>query len=202
VLVAVLVPLAALAAANDWWFLRFGGTPVPTEAPQVVKEGEWDGRRWELIAYPSRTDGLCISMTPKGSRERGEGAAMSCASFAGIARPPETKASPAMTITYLAGGATAKLPAYITGAVVAEASTVEIRFRNGDVLQLPTFPGPEPLDHIRFYAAQLPSAVGMRLGRSGGFPEWIAGLDSNGNVVTCLAPETAMDGVSPLSDCR
>ena len=32
---------------------------VPTSAPQVVKEGEWDGQPWQLIAYPSATHGLC-----------------------------------------------------------------------------------------------------------------------------------------------
>ena len=52
VLAAVSVPLAAFGAANDWWFLNNRGAPLPTTAPQVVKEGEWDGQPWQLIAYP------------------------------------------------------------------------------------------------------------------------------------------------------
>jgi len=34
VFAAVLMPVAALGAAKDWWFLRYGGTPVPTTAPR------------------------------------------------------------------------------------------------------------------------------------------------------------------------
>src|SRR5207247_6506726 len=53
VLAAVAIPLAALAAANDWWFMRFGNAPRPLHGPVVVKEGTWSGRTWQLIAYPS-----------------------------------------------------------------------------------------------------------------------------------------------------
>ena len=126
VLAAVLVPLAALAATNNWWFLKLGHGPTPTNAPVVVKEGAWDGHPWQLIAYPSAADGLCVSVTPKDST--GEGAAMGCGTFTGISRTPETKATPDMTITYLSGGASNKLPAYIAGPVIEKASTVEIRW--------------------------------------------------------------------------
>ena len=197
VLAAVLVPLAALAATNDWWFLKFGGVPTPTHAPLVVKEGRWDGHPWQLFAYPSTTVGLCVSVTPKHSA--GEGAAMGCAAFAGIPRTPETKASPDMTITYLSGSASAELPAYIAGPVIENASTVEIRFANGDVLRVPTFAAPEPLSHIRFYITPLPAADQTTPST---FPTWVAGLDTNGNVVACLAPLAANDGISPFSDCR
>ena len=203
-LAAVLVPLAALAAANDWWFLRFGGAPVPASAPQVVKEGEWDGHAWQLIAYPSRTDGLlCVSMTPKDSVEKGEGAALSCSQFVGVARTPESKASPDMTITLMAGAGSEKLPAYIAGAVIESASAVEIRLADGDLLRVPTYAGPEPLQHVRFYAAQLPAHIQMTPENfTRVFPSWVAGLDSNGNVIACLAPRTAKDGISIRSDCR
>jgi hypothetical protein len=200
VLAAVLVPLAALGAANDWWFLKFGGGPTPTTAPVVVKEGEWDGHPWQLIAYPSTTDGLCISVTPKGASS--VGAAMSCGPFAGVARTPETKASADMSITYLSGGATAQLPAYIVGPVVDKAATVEIRFRDGEVLRVPTFAGTGALGRVRFYATQLPSGGAAAPGTSIRLLEWIAGLDANGDVVACLAPSTAKDGISALSDCR
>jgi hypothetical protein len=202
VLAAVLVPLAALAAgaAKDWWFLRFGDAPAPAKTPVVVKEGHWDGHPWQLIAYPSTTDGLCFSVTPKQSTESGEGGAMSCGPFAGVARPSETKGSPDMTITFLSGAADRELPGYIAGPVIPQARTVEIRFTNGEVLRVPTFVGPEPLQHIRFYATQLPAGQTPR--RFPAFLSWIAGLDRDGNVVACLAPPTAKDGRSPLSDCR
>jgi hypothetical protein len=198
---AVLVPLAAFAAANDWWFLGVGGAPTPTSAPVVVKEGEWDGHPWQLVAYPSTTDGLCVSVTPKRSAGLGSGA-MSCGPLAGVSRTPETKGSADMTITYLSGGASKELPAYIAGPVIDNALTVDVHFGNGQILRLPTFAGPPPLEHVRFYAAALPAGPGMTPTTSASILEWLAGVGADGRVVACLAPRTAKDGISSLSDCR
>jgi hypothetical protein len=198
-LAAVLVPLAALAATNDWWFLKLGGGPTPTKAPVVVKEGEWGGHAWQLITFPSTTDGLCFSVTPKDSA--GTGGALACGPFVGIARTPATKASPDMTITYLTGSGSGGLPAYIAGPVIGTASAVEIRFGNGDVLRVPTFTGPASLEGVRFYATRLPAGV-QTAPRTLTLVKWVAGLDVNGEVVACLAPQTAMDGGSALADCR
>jgi hypothetical protein len=115
-----------------------------------------------------------------------------------------------MTITFLGGSASDELPAYIAGPVIDKASTVVIRFGTGEVLRLPTFGGPASLAHVRFYAAQLPATIpmpqpGQRIENQ---PQplppinTLAGLDSDGNVVACLAPRTAVDGFSPLSDCQ
>jgi hypothetical protein len=202
VLAAVLVPLAALGAANDWWFLRVGGAPVPATAPEVVKEGEWDGHPWQLIAYPSATHGLCISITPKDSGDKGEGGAMSCGPFVGVARSLASRLSPEMTITFLASGGSEHLPPYIAGPVIEEASVVEIRFADRDVLRVRTFAGPERLQHVRFYAAQLPTDIHLTHASSPALLNSVAGLDASGNVVACLVPRTAKDGISSLSDCR
>ena len=51
---------------------------------------------------------------------------MSCGPFVGLARTPESKASPDMTITFLAGGGSEKLLAYIADPVIEEASVVEV----------------------------------------------------------------------------
>jgi hypothetical protein len=202
VLAAVLVPLAAVGAADDWWFLRFGAGPPPTKAPVVVKDGEWRGHPWQLVAYPSTTDGLCFSITPRGSARGGAGGAMSCAPFAGVSRTADTKASPDMTITFMSRGASPELPAYIAGPVTDEAATVELRFGNGEVLRVPTFAGPESLGHVRFYATQVPAGVQDTPRRFLTFLKSVAGLDADGEVVACLAPQTAKDGSSDLGDCR
>ena len=115
-----------------------------------------------------------------------------------------------MTITFLSGTASAELPAYIAGPVIDNASTVEIEFGTGEVLRLPTFSGAGSLGRVRFYAAQLPATIpmpqpGQRIqNQTQPWPpiNTLAGLDSDGNVVACLAPRTAVDGVSPLSDCQ
>lgn len=203
-LAAVLVPLAAVGVANDWWFLKNGAAPAPTTAPQVVKEGEWNGRPWQLVAYPSATHGLCISIAPKDSATTGEGGSMLCGPFVGVGRTPESRTSPDMSITVGFGDATEGLPANIRGAVVEPASAVEIRFPDATVLRVPTFAGPEPLQHVRFYAAQLPAHFHMTPDNATSVfpPSWVAGLDASGNVVACLAPRTAKNGISALSDCR
>ncbi len=199
VLAAVLVPLAAVGAASDWWFLKNAAAPVPRTAPQVVKEGEWSGHPWQLIAYPSDTHGLCVSITPSDSGATGEGGGLSCGPFVGF----ESKASRAMTIAFLAGGGSSRLPAFIAGPVIEGASEVEVRFGDGGSLRVPTVAGPHPLHHVRFYAAQLPADFRMTPNKvTSVFPSWVAGLDAGGNVVACLAPLTAKNGISGLSDCR
>jgi len=112
-----------------------------------------------------------------------------------------------MSITFLSGGASSELPAYIAGPVIEKASTVEIQFGTGEVLRLSTFSGAASLGHVRFYAAQLPASIPLPPPRLGAhkqptFINKLAGLDGDGNVVACLVPRTAVDGVSPLSDCQ
>ncbi len=207
VVVAILAPLAALAAANDWWFFKTPGSPTPTSAPVVVKSGVWDSHAWRLVAYPSTTDGLCVSMIPGGGDNNSYGSAMGCGTFAGIARTTATKASPDMTITFLSGSATNVLPAYIVGPVIEQATMVEVRFANGETVRTPTFPATHPLDHVRFYAMPLPRAQVPTTRGLGSPPrvaplQWLAGLDQNEHVVACLAPSSASNGRSPLSACR
>ena len=205
---AALVSLAALGAASDGWFFQNHGS-TPASAPNAVKAGEWSGHPWQLIAYPSSTHGLCVLVTPAGANAGDSGGGTTCSPFAGVPRTAETNESSEMTITFLGGLASIELPAYIAGPVIDKASTVEIRFGTGEVLRLPTFSGPASLAHVRFYATQLPATIpmpqpGLRIENQ---PQpWppintLAGLDSDGNVVACLAPRTAVDGFSPLSDC-
>jgi hypothetical protein len=57
----------------------------------------------------------------------------------------------------------------------------------------PAFAAPQPLEHVRFFATRAADANHVR---------FVAGLDAAGALVACLVPETANEGVSPLSDCR
>lgn len=202
VLVAVVVPFAALASANDWWFLSVPNHPTPTQTPLVVMEGQWSGHPWDLIAYPSATDGLCFSFSPKNAAGHGGGSGMACNPFTGVPRTSKTKGTPDMSITYLSGQATNALPAYIAGPVTDKASTVQVRFGNGHELRVSTSSGPPPLDHVRFYASPLPAGVHLTPETFSTFLKWIAGVDAKGDVVACLAPRTATNGISHLSDCH
>ena len=86
-------------------------------------------------------------------------------------------------------------PRYIVGPVIKDAATVEIHFANGERLSLPTFPAPPPLDNINFYAIPL---SGQQMSAD---IVSAAGRDAAGNIVACLAPATANDGRSALTDC-
>jgi hypothetical protein len=193
VLAAVLIPLIALGAVNQWWFFKGGFAPTPTATPVVVKEGSWGGRPWELDAYRSTTDGLCFAMTATGAKTPGKGAAMGCVPFVGIARTKETKATPDLTITYLSRGGNKQFPAYIAGPVIDNASHVEIRFADGQVLRVQTFAAPASLGHVRFYATPLPAHEFV--------PTWVAGLDKNGNVIACFVADRGGRS-SPPSACK
>lgn len=199
-LVAVLAPLAAVAADRHWWILDFGAPEAASE-PVVVKTGSWDGRSWQLVAYPSTTDGVCIAMI-SGAAEPGEGAGLGCAPIHGVPRTRDSKDADELTVTYLASGGTKDVPAYIAGPVVSSATRVEIMFGDGETLRAPTSPGVAPLDTIRFYAARLPPPAvrQMKLGPVG-FVRQITGYNGYGEVVACLAPDRIADG-SRLADCH
>jgi hypothetical protein len=195
---AVAVPLVAYGSKSDWWFLS-SGSPPATNAPVVVKEGEWSGHAWKLVAYLSSTDGLCVSLTPTGAEPAGEGAAMGCGPIAGVPRTEETKRTPDMTITYLMAAASRTFPGYVVGPVVDRATQVEIRFAGGRTMRLATFAGVPSLGSVRFYASELPAGVVPGPGHE--LVEELRGLNASGAVVACLVPRTAVDGVSPLADC-
>lgn len=198
VVLVLLIPLAALGAANDWWFFKSSGAPKPLRSPVVVRQGTWSGDPWQLLAYPSATDGLCFSVASTRSASDGTVGSMSCAPFKGIARTTETKNTPDMVITFLSGSAPGFLPNYVVGPVIGRASEVEIRFDNGIDLRTSTFDAPEQFGGIRFYATQIPTSVPSSLIT----PKWVAGLDNAGDIVACVAPRTAKDGISKLSDCK
>lgn len=196
--VVVLVPLTAWASAESWWFLRSDAAPRPVSEPGVVREGTWDGVSWQLVAYPSTTDGLCFGITESGT----DNGSLACTPFVGVARQAATKESPDMRITALMADGRS-LPAHIAGPVVESATEVVIEFPDGERLSFPTFAAPEPLSRVRFYASPLPSGRPPLLPdqTDRNTPSWVAGVDASGRVVACLAPRTATNGISPLKDC-
>jgi hypothetical protein len=174
-LVAVIVPVIALGAANDWWFFTYGSAPTPRSAPVVVKHGVWNGHPWDLDAYRSGTNGLCFALKATDSNE---GAGMGCVTFVGIARTNQTQPGPELTITFASHGGNRRFPAYIVGPVIAAASKVKIQFPDGQVLRVPTFAAPRSLGRVRFYVTPLPAHEFV--------PKWVAGLDAHGRIVACI----------------
>lgn len=217
---AVLIPLVALAAANDWWFFRYRDVPRPLDnKPVVVETGSWNGHRWEMVAYTS-ADGTCWAITFPDAKEiggsgafpvshgiTGSGAsALSCGGIVGL-RPPNPGAIDLPTVMYMIAGNTAPgtdYPNWLAGPVVESAVSVVVRFRNGGVVKVPTshivtlghvgWYGP-----VRFFAAPYPRDVVPFQ-----WPRSITGFDKHGNVVACAVPtgRSRAAYLSPLSECR
>lgn len=201
----VITPVVALGDANGWWFLRSNRVPapVPDANATVVADGQWGEQGWKLVTYFSKTDGLCLSMMPQDAVATGKGASMSCAPFVGVPRTPTTKDTPDLRITYLGASATAKLPAYIVGAVVDDATEVDIGFADGRVLHVPTSTGPPPLEHVRFYATPLgASSSGSQDSGVSLRPAWLAGVGASHQIVTCLVLPPSGNVNPSVSPCR
>jgi hypothetical protein len=193
---AALIPVAALAVANDWWFLRPGGSPTPISGVVLVKTGTWDGVAWELTAYRSDTDGLCFSLTPRDS-SNGRGGTMSCDSIAGVPRTANSKPSTPHAITYVITGKDV-LPASIYGPVTDKAEEVVAEFANGVEVRTSTFAAPRELGAaVRFYATTLPASVPpLRIGSRS--LTKLVGLDGSGRIVACTTESLP---TAPLSAC-
>jgi hypothetical protein len=130
---------------------------------------------------------------------------MNCGPFIGVTRTAATKPSPDMKITYLAGAASAFLPAHIAGPVIETARTVEIRYANGDrsddFLRELRRVETNVLQRLRCGEGRNKDGVRSLRNPVLGYSSspW-AGLDEAGNVVACLVPNARPEN-SPLSDC-
>jgi len=215
--VTAVIPLLALAAANDWWFFRFRETPRPFGKPLVVTRGSWDGYSWSLVAYDSKTQGTCWSITFDESPPGGAGGAsgpapggavsgadnaLGCGGIVGL-RPPHPRQIDLPTVMYMtASSFNTDYPSWIAGPVVDSASTIVVRYRTGAVLRTPTT-RPVELSNVgwfgrlRFFASPLPAGI-----TPSDLPDSITGFDSNGKVVACLVPRTASHWYSLLSECE
>jgi hypothetical protein len=193
--VAIVVPLTAIAKSRDWWFFSTGA-PAPATRVFVLKTGEWDGQRWELVAYRTLNDGLCFSMSPAGSNGRG---AMNCDRIVGVTR--DSKQYTPRAITYLSGGGvTPELPRYVVGPVTDEAEEVAVYFVDGEVLRTETFAVPQSLGAIRFYAARLPRSM-LPMALRSGFLDKLVGFNRAGRIVACLNLPLPPAEAVPRSPC-
>jgi hypothetical protein len=154
---AVLVPLAAVAATQGWWFLGHGA-PTPVGGVAVVTRGEWNGIPWTMTAYRSSTDGVCTGLTPQQSgKTAGMGAGLACDTITGVPRTSRSKPFTPHGISYMQSSGSGRFPSYVVGPVVAAARSVEVTLSDKTVLQISTFAAPKNLQsQIRFYLTQLP----------------------------------------------
>jgi hypothetical protein len=213
-LAAVVIPLVALAAVNDWWFFGVPGTPEPVKSPVVVTKGSWNGHAWQLVAYNSQGEGTCWSVTFEGTASEpggrgvtlgpgvlGRGGSMlGCGSIVGMRLPHIHEQLP--TVTYMAGSNADGSIRWIAGPVVASAAKVVVRFREGAVLELRTFAPSSSLGNlrwfheIRFFVGRLPSNV-----EPDALVQSITGYSVRGKPVACLLYGKSIVGYPNPSDC-
>jgi len=230
-LVAIIAPLSALAAINHWWFLR-ATLPRPTQTPTVVAHGSWSGHPWTLVAYPSRGHGLCWGVTfsgqhtPKGyptmigvtagMASHGAADGVGCGSIVGL-RHWNTADLPTVTTESLQTSAPG-YPSWISGAVVASATHVVVRWSavrsrpshyilgsSRESVRAATFAAPIPGYHVRLFAIPLPKQVSRHTRKAWALPDptSISGTNRQGRVVACFnARIISTNGAYPLSYCK
>jgi hypothetical protein len=196
VLVAVLIPLTAVGAQQQWWFLA--DSPEPASSPEVVASGTWSGHPWHIVAYRSRTEGLCDGIV--GNVTRISDLELSCGPFQGI---PDSRGTPPggdPTVTATTG-AGANIPLHVFGAVVGEARAIELVLESGRRLRVPAVAAPSSVGDIRFYATRLPASAGPpeKQGYLWQPIDRITGYDERGNVVACSIPYETH--ATELSEC-
>jgi hypothetical protein len=196
VLVAVLIPLTAVGAQQQWWFLA--GSPEPASSPVVIMGGTWAGHPWHVVAYRSRTEGLCDGIVEDVTRI--SNAELGCGPFQGISDSHRSLFGGDPTITATTGAAT-DLPVHVFGAVVGEARTITMVLETGETLHAATVAAPSSLGDIRFYALRLPASAGppAKQGYLWQPIDKLTAYDERGNVVACSIPYETH--ATPLSDC-
>ena len=139
---------------------------------------------FKIIAGNGIDDGYCFSVMPYGSPPAvSSGGGGGCGGF--IARPADAPDGPA-GINF--GSAESRgLPYWAAGPVVDTAVEVDIHFRNGDVLRVPTYAVPESFGDVRFYVTPIPEVPES----SGQWPVKVVGLDKNDAAVACAALDPA-----------
>jgi hypothetical protein len=197
VLVAVLVPLAAVGSEENWWFLDNGspkpGLPKPISAIVEVKRGSWSGHDWRLAAYRALVRrygvgvgaaGLCYMVridVDTGSTGRGR-----CGPIPPQLPGVSSESSAPDSISFIEGAydanATADKTDYVFGMVPGNVTEVDIHFKHGRAINAPTFAAPEALGApVRFFGVELSE---YRLFSS---ISKLVGLDGQGEIVACTA---------------
>jgi hypothetical protein len=151
---AIIAPLTALSALNNWWSSAY--LPPPAQKPIVVTRGLWSGQRWTLIAYPSHPTtngyGLCWGITfsrnpglaavpPQGSISAavmavpGVDASVTCDSIVGIdhwrhlpGTVPTVQTDESEFLSAPVATSAKRHPAWIAGVVVPSATHVILRW--------------------------------------------------------------------------
>lgn len=196
-LIAVLVPLTALALGRGWWFLSAYG-PKPVGTVVSVTTGSWHTTPWSLTAFRTDKGTICYTLTVEPATPQPLGSAEACG-------PISTKA-PISFLRNLGTGHVLltrghfslhgphprNVPAYIIGATDDHISTVTIQGLGGSAQRIDTIPAPAGLNApVRFFVAKRPAAAAITK---------ITGQDAGGSSVAAIpvqGPPVSYELASP-----
>ncbi len=200
---AVIIPLTAVAASNGWWFFSDSVSstlPSPVGGVVVVDSGNWQGVPWALTAYRTASDGLCIGFTPNPPAGADSGAPPqgppSAASTLMIGCGADVRGIPNLEyrqttheFAFISSGSAAtdgsKFDA-VAGPAAADVASVEIDHSGGPPIVAQTLQAPGQLGvPIRFFAAELPLGDTVKS---------LVAQDSSGNAletITAVRPPTS-----------
>jgi hypothetical protein len=187
ILIAVTIPLTALAVSEDWWFV--GAAPDPAGAVGAVDSGVWNRMPWTLVAYDSESGGVCYGLSinaPQATRPNGT---LTCAFLDNSGRPQHS-------LSYLtAGSADNGFPRYAAGAVQPDAASVALHMTDGSIVRTQTLPRPATLhSDVRFFVTRLPAGS-----PADGDVTTISALGAGGDTLACVAVDArgAQDACRP-----
>jgi hypothetical protein len=167
-LLAVLIPLTALAVGHGWWFLSAYG-PKPVGNVVVVTSGRWQGMPWNLTAFRTDKGTICYAVTVRPATPQLLGSTEACGPVSartpisflrslGVARVELSRGH----FTYR-GPQPHPFPAYIVGAVINSASEVDVAAGPGLTQRIRTAAAPASLHAaVRFFIAQRPPNGAVR----------------------------------------
>jgi hypothetical protein len=154
VALAVLLPLAAFAVGQRWWFLSVY-TPKPVDSVNVIDSGRWSGIRWTLSGFRTDKATLCYALTASTATPISAGGSEACTPLgdsAGISFLRNV--GTAGQRTRLNGGGRTAMPGYIIGTAPASASEVEVVAPDGSLQRVTTVAPPGGLHvPVRFFVA-------------------------------------------------
>jgi hypothetical protein len=162
-LLAVLIPLTALAVGHGWWFLSAYG-PKPVGNVVVVTSGRWQGMPWNLTAFRTDKGTICYAVTVRPATPQLLGSTEACGPVSastpisflrslGVARVELSRGH----FTYR-GPQPHPFPAYIVGAVVNSASELDVSEGPRSTQRIRTVAAPASLHAaVRFFIAARPA---------------------------------------------
>jgi hypothetical protein len=167
-LLAVLIPLTALAVGHGWWFLSAYG-PKPLGNVVVVTSGRSQGTPWNLTAFRTDKGTICYAVTVRPATPQLLGSTEACGPV-----------SPSTPISFLRSLGVAHVelsrghftyrgpqphpfPPYIVGAVISSASEVDVSAGPRSTQRIRTVTAPASLHAaVRFFIASRPANEAVR----------------------------------------